>query len=171
MRTTPSLCRPARSVFEPTVPQHRAVPLAGPQASGFYLRLAHAESGDDAIIGSTAGVVRPDPASPARRAPQIPHAAAGGCAVRQRPPGPDRARTTRAGRGSATRAGRLEPRHRAARTNAFCDFPLLRLSEQVTVLTVECGDDGPLGREAAAPTCAQRREARQNRPDGVKPGT
>ncbi len=138
----------ARGVFE-TFMQAHSVPRAEPQNGGYSYGWPHAKSGDDALIGSYGRVFDLIALGRPGRAPQNPqNAAPGGGAVRQRPPGPDRA----AGRAQEFGRNVLVAWNRSteqATTNSFA-LPLLRLAEQVTVLMVEGGTTpGPSGEEAA----------------------
>jgi nucleotide-binding universal stress UspA family protein len=142
------LAAQARGVFESFMQQH-GVPRAGPQAIGFSYGWPHAESGDDALIGSYGRVFDLIALGRPGRAPQNP-----------RMP-PLEAALFDSGRPALIvppRAPRSLGRNvlvawnhstEQARTNAFA-VPLLRLAEQVTVLTVEGGTTpGPSGEEAA----------------------
>jgi nucleotide-binding universal stress UspA family protein len=148
--------------------QQHGVPRAGPQGSGFSYGWPHAESGDDVLIGSYGRVFDLIALGRPGRAPQNP-----------RMP-PLEAALFDSGRPALIvppRAPRSLGQNvlvawnhstEQARTNAFA-IPLLRLAEQVTVLTVEGGTTpGPSGEEAALHL---RRNGVKATALTVKPGT
>src|SRR5258707_12643363 len=129
--------------------QQHSVPRAGPQAGGFSYGWPHAESGDDALIGSYGrafdliALGRPGRAPQNPRMPPLEAALfdSGRPALIVPPTAP-------AGLGHTVLVA-CNHSTEQARTYAFA-IPLLRLAEQVTVLTVEGGTTpGPSGGEAA----------------------
>jgi nucleotide-binding universal stress UspA family protein len=161
------LASQARGVFE-TFMQAHGVPRAEPQNGGFSYGWPHAESGDDALIGSYGRVFdlialgRPGRAPQNPRMPPLEAALfdSGRPALIVPPAAPQ----------SLGRNVLVAWNHSTeqATTNAFA-IPLLRLAEQVTVLTVEGGTTpGPSGEEAALHL---RRNGVKATALTVKPGT
>jgi len=142
------LAAQSRTLFESFMRNHQ-VPAAGPEASGYSFAWPHVEAEDDLFIGSYGRVFdlialgRPGRAAQNPRMPPLEAALFdSGRPVLIVPPTPPKT----LGRNVLVAWNHSTEQ---ARTNAFA-LPLLRLAEQVTVLTVEGGTtSGPPGEQAA----------------------